>query len=177
MSGRTRHKAFAKWLTIAAEQNGADSTLDYVAGYIANGGTLQELSAECASVHSWPCPQHFLRRILDEEYGRIEVGKRLDEARTQAADVYVEDTLKIADTVAEDKDAIAKAKLRIDSRTFLAGAYSPKYARNQKADVNVNLSIAAIHLDTLRARRVQAQVVQGDSEPALLTDGSAEESA
>lgn len=170
MSGRTRHKAFKKWMELAAEQNEAENMLEYVTSYIAAGGTLQELSAECEAVHSFPCGQHFLRRILDEEYGRQNVGERLEQARGQAADVYADEVKSIADDVAEDKDAIAKAKLRTEARQFLAGAYNPRYARNQQAQVNVNVSIASLHLNELRARHVQAQVVKGDSD-LLLTSG------
>lgn len=59
------------------------------------------------------------------------------DAQTQRADFFFDEIIKIADEVAEDKDAVAAARLKIDTRKWMMGRMCPKkYADKVNVDVN-----------------------------------------
>lgn len=84
------------------------------------------------------------------------VKERLVEARKSRADKWAEEAIEIADTVDPDPNQINKARLRIDSRKWLAGVDDPdRFAQKQQ---QVSISIGGLHLDALR--RVQAELAK-----------------
>ena len=84
------------------------------------------------------------------------VKERLVEARKARADKWGEEAIEIADNVEADPNQINKARLRIDSRKWLAGVDDPdRYAQKQQ---QVNISIGGLHLDALR--KVQAELAK-----------------
>lgn len=99
------------------------------------------------------------------------VKERLVEARKARADKWGEEAIEIADNVKEDPNAINKARLRIDSRKWLAGVDDPdRFAQKQQ---QVNISIGGLHLDALR--KVQAELAKPvgetiDGEASDVTD-------
>lgn len=52
--------------------------------------------------------------------------ERMEEARLEGADALRDEMLEIADTVAPNKDAVAKAKLRVETREKLLAKWFPQ---------------------------------------------------
>ena len=70
-------------------------------------------------------------------------------ARAKAADHLVAQVLEIADEVPEDNNAINKARLRVDTRKWVAAKWNPQaYADNKNAQVVVN--IGDLHLKAVK---------------------------
>jgi hypothetical protein len=84
------------------------------------------------------------------------VKDRLTQARKSRADRWAEEALEIADGVEEDPNKINKAKLRIDTRKWLAGVDDPD--RFGTKQTQVNISLGGLHLDALR--KVQADLAR-----------------
>ena len=82
-------------------------------------------------------------------------------ARARAADHLAVETLAIADDVAEDQAAIAKARLRTDTRKWLASKWNAAQYGDSKG-VQVNLNLADLHLQAVK-------VVKPVHEPDTLT--------
>jgi hypothetical protein len=94
--------------------------------------------------------------------------ERLLLARETGADALVEEAVDLLDVTPENRDAIAKAKARADIRTWLAGKWNrPSYGENKQ--VNVDISIAGLHLDALRARPVTPHLADPGTEDADYT--------
>lgn len=84
------------------------------------------------------------------------VKERLVQARKSRADKWAEEAIEIADGVDPDPNQINKARLRIDSRKWLAGVDDPDRFGTKQAQVNI--SIGGLHLDALR--KVQADLAR-----------------
>lgn len=100
------------------------------------------------------------------------VKERLVQARKSRADRWAEEALEIADNAPEEPNAINKAKMRIDTRKWLAGVDDPDRFGTKQAQVNI--SIGGLHLDALR--RVQAELAKPvgqtiDGEAKDVTEG------
>jgi len=77
--------------------------------------------------------------------------QQLHEARLQQAESYFDELQDIADDVGEDRDAIAKAKLRADVRKFsLARMNRAKYGDRQ--DLNIAGQVGAPPVKTASVR-------------------------
>ena len=128
---------------------------------ISDGASMEELGKELGISRT------FLSWKLNALPGMKE---RLVEARRGRADKWADDALSIADNVPEDPNAINKAKVRIETRKWLAGVDDPdRYG--QKA-AQVNISIGSLHLDALR--RVQSDLATPISAPDVV-DAEAED--
>ena len=112
---------------------------------ISNGDTIGKIAEEIGISRT------FLSWRLNAQPGMKE---RLVEARKGRADKWADDALSIADNVPEDPNAINKAKVRIETRKWLAGVDDPDRYGQKAAQVNV--SIGGLHLDALR--RVQSEL-------------------
>jgi len=144
------------WADIT-KMGGVDVVLDRIEG----GDTLMSIAADLG------ISRHLLGRCLNNSPG---IRDRLLVARRGRAEKWAEETLDIADNVAEDPNAINKAKIRIDARRWLAGVDDPDRFGVKTAQVNI--SIGGLHLDALR--KVQSEIAITVGEPASETiDGEA----
>ena len=73
---------------------------------------------------------------------------RYQEARRIASDTLAEETLQIADECASPEE-VGIAKLKIDTRKWLAGAMNPETYGNRPA-TQVNLSLGDMHIQALK---------------------------
>ena len=90
------------------------------------------------------------RTAWDRWMGSEEGGAAYARARTAAAHTLAEEVLDIGETVEADKDEIAKAKLRIDNRKWLAEVWAPDLYAKQQAPA-VQLNVQQLHLEAVRA--------------------------
>lgn len=97
------------------------------------------------------CPVR-LQRLVQQTRSRtprcgsgIRRGQRLD----ALASVLADEAREIVDSVPETREAIAKAKLASDMRTWLAGKWNREQYGEQKPS-SVQISIGQLHIDALR---------------------------
>jgi len=136
------------WADIT-KMGGVDAVIDR----IENGDTFQSIATELG------ISRQMLGMTLNRTPG---VRERIIVARRGRAERWAEETLDIADNVPEDPNAINKAKIRIDTRRWLAGVDDPDRFGVKTAQVNI--SIGGLHLDALR--KVQSEIAITISEPA-----------
>lgn len=121
--------------------------VDRIIERVAEGDSLKVIAAELGISRS------FLSWKVNAIPG---VKERLVQARKSRADKWGEEAIEIADTVDADPNQINKARLRIDSRKWLAAVDDPDRFGSKQAQVNI--SIGGLHLDALR--RVQADLAK-----------------
>lgn len=114
---------------------------------VADGDSIQNIAKELGISRS------FLSWKVNKLPG---VKERLVQARRSRAERWAEEALEIADGVEEDPNKINKAKLRIDTRKWLAGVDDPD--RFGTKQTQVNISLGGLHLDALR--KVQADLAR-----------------
>jgi hypothetical protein len=101
----------------------------------------------------------------------------LSRARARAADHLAAETIEIADTVAEDPAAIAKARLRTDTRKWLASKWDQARYGDAKG-VQVNINLADLHLEAVKTVRpvhgADEMTIEAAAEPRQAVDRGAE---
>ncbi len=117
--------------------------------HIADGASLQEL-ADTLDISRSQLYNQIRHAVPDHRL-------RLEEARRLRADTYADEAREIADGNMLDADgnisgaAVSRARLRVDTRKWLAAVDNPeKYGKQDAAQVNVNLTVNQLHLDALR---------------------------
>lgn len=114
---------------------------EWVLAQIANGETVTSVSRQLK------VSRDLLAKWLNSDPKRKE---RLQQARIHMAYAIADQILDISDNVEETHEAIAKARLRTESRKWLAGRYAPEIFGEQKT-ASINLTIGDLHLQALKA--------------------------
>jgi transposase-like protein len=89
------------------------------------------------------------RKALYEWLDAPEQAGLLVRARVRAADHLAAETLTIADEVEQDPVAIQKAKLRADTRKWLASKWNAAQYGDSKG-VQVNVNLGQLHLEAVK---------------------------
>ncbi len=85
----------------------------------------------------------------------------LSKARADRAETLRDDAMEIVDTVNEDQDAIAKAKLRADTRKWSAGVDNNAYSPKAKVEASLNVPMQIL-ISTGIKRDVTPPAVLGE---------------
>ncbi len=109
---------------------------DTICERIAAGKSLRKV---CAEDEALPAIRTVLRWLGQQEHEEFRHHyARAQEAR---ADVYFEQTMEISDDVKEDPQAVAKARLRVDTRKWVCARMNPKkYSDKLNIDASVNVT-------------------------------------
>lgn len=107
---------------------------------LSNGDTLEQVRAAMG------VSKTAMDRWLGSDTG-IETYSR---ARSFAAHGMADEVRLIADAVPEDRNAIAKAKLRVETRQWTAGLWNKTYLPPQQQGNNVTVNVNSLHLGALR---------------------------
>jgi hypothetical protein len=75
-------------------------------------------------------------------------------AREQQAEVWAEEMISISDDDLPTHEAIGRARLRMQSRQWLAGKYNPTYA-DKPTQVGVNVGVAVVLPEAERQRLIE----------------------
>ena len=100
------------------------------------------------------------RRWVGEHGGDAVVAR----ARAARASALAEESLTIADTVEERNEAVAKARLRIDTRKWISGAWDRDTYGQSAPQTNVQVNLGQLHLDALRQQ--DPAPIEGEARPA-----------
>ena len=103
------------------------------------------------------------------------IGKRghkpkLAEARRLRAERLADEALEIADGVEPRRGAVAKAKLQIDHRRWLAARLSPEQFGPPRGEggSNIRLTIGELHLSALKKVNAEQKALREAAEPQIL---------
>src|SRR5437660_836229 len=109
----------------------------------------------------------FFSRLLHQDPERE---APLAEAKRLRAEAWADEALKVSDETIPNRDDIAKAKLRIETRLRLASLADRTQYGESRQDVNVTVNVASLHVDALRHRTLDALspsvAALGAAEPA-----------
>lgn len=124
------------------------TVLDFVCDWLAGGRTVVQLAKDIG--HS----RDTVRRVTYDCDEKEIVDERLRAARAAGAAILVEEAASIADDATENRDAIAKANLRVSVRQWIAGRHNKEQFGDQKS-VGLTINIGQLHLDSLRRMNAQ----------------------
>lgn len=149
----------------AVAQLGEEATLlDYAADWIAAGRSVQALAESLAAELETSVSRPLVSSILHN--AAPDASNRLDAARREAAEALVEEATQIADACEPTAGAAAAARLQVGTRQWLAERFAPERFGQKGNAVQVNLSVGALMLDTLR-QPIVAEISVPD-QPALI---------
>ena len=106
---------------------------DTICERIADGASLRKV---CKDDDALPDRATVLRWLAKEEHEAFR--GQYARAQDERADFYFEETMEISDNTGTDRDAIAKARLRVDTRKWVCARMNPKkYSDRLKLDATV----------------------------------------
>lgn len=168
MAGRAKRQALREELVRRAiVELGEEATpLDYVIERIAAGTSLKELTEELNATSPYQFYPAQVKAVCGE-YARdeSELEERFRGARAIAAELFVEESKSLADNVIPTKEHVAKAKLQISTRQWIAERYNRDAFGQPKQQVSI--SIGSLHLDSLRKAPPPRPELAAPSQPAL----------
>src|SRR6266550_4003944 len=120
---------------------------------LSSGETVADISRTFQQYPTGPhISRSFFSRLLHQDPDRsAEVRK----ARLEGAGAMVDEAIHIVDTAAVDRDSVNKAKVRADLRVKVAGFIDREAWGEQKQQVQVQVNLADVHLDSLRHRVIE----------------------
>ncbi len=131
----------------------SQETVDIICERIADGTSLRKV---CAEDDALPSRQTVLRWLAKDEHEAFR--GQYARAQDERADFYFEQTMEISDDAGTDRDDIAKARLRVDTRKWVCARMNPKkYSDRLAIDAQVS---ETRHEDALAA-------LGGPDEPVL----------
>src|SRR6185503_19893390 len=122
----------------------------------ASGETVADISRQLLRAPTGPCiSRAFFSRLLHHDDAR---SKRVFEARKEGASAMVDDALHIVDDAPPDRDSINKANVRAEMRVKVAGFIDREAWGDKGQQVNVQVNVVGLHLESLRHRMIEASV-------------------
>lgn len=119
---------------------------------IASGETVADVSRTLLRPDGKHIDRSFLSRLLHHDPERSAL---VSQARKEGASAMVDHALHIVDTAPVDRDSVNKAKVMADLRVKVAGYIDREQWGEQKQQVNVQVNVADMHLDSLRHRMIE----------------------
>jgi hypothetical protein len=98
------------------------------------------------------CSRPWLARQLNHPDRR----EAYEVAKKEAGEAHAEKATEIADTVPESRDAVAKARLQVETHRWMAGVRDRSQFGEAGPDVNVTVNLQALHVEALQHRIVDA---------------------
>src|SRR6266496_3794782 len=114
---------------------------------LAEGETMQAILKEpgmpaWTTVHDW--------KQADESFRQA-----LTRAREQQAEVWAEEIMSISDDDLPTHEAIGRARLRMQSRQWLAGKFNPQFADKPTTQVGVNVGVGVVLTEAERVKLIE----------------------
>jgi terminase small subunit-like protein len=113
---------------------------------ISEGETLTNICRDAhmpawMTVHDWKKSDESFRQALAH-------------AREQQAEVWADDVVNISDDELPTHEAIGRARLRMQSRQWLAGKFNPQFA-DKPTQVGVNVGVAVVLSEAERVKLIE----------------------
>lgn len=158
----------------------AEAHLEYVVDWVKGGKTLVELASDLSSslnmriVIDGSIFEDITARMITKHLNAKfpdEAGVALAAARREGAHGMVAQAMQIADEVPADREQIAKAKLRVDTRLWAAERWN-RDELGKAPEVALQLNINALHLDAMRVQRIAKESAVPAKESAVPIAGA-----
>lgn len=160
VAGSPRKRAMITMLTkLAVDELGEGAMpLEYALGWIASGKSINSLAASLEALSGYEISSAMLASYLHKqpvpdaaaEGAPASAKDAIARAREESAHIMAEQTVDIIDVTPLNTDAIARARLMISARQWLAGKWNRKaYGDDKQAPAQIN--IGSLHLAVLRA--------------------------
>ena len=117
---------------------------------IASGETIADISRTLQRTDGKPISRNFLSQLLHADQER---SAKVKEAQIEGASAMVDDALHLVDSARPDRDSINKAKVQGEIRLKVA-SLRDREQWGDRAQVQVSINVASLHLDSLRTRAV-----------------------
>lgn len=147
MAGQPKRRAMVEALEARTreyfEDDPTQTILDYVACWIEDGKTIDQLATQL------DCPPQWISRSLRNRFGEEATDARLVASRARASHQIAEAALTLSDAPAETSVDVARNGLGARTRQWLAERWNPQQY-GQRQQTNVAISITSLHLDALR---------------------------
>lgn len=167
MAGQPKKRAMISELSKRAleECGDAEAHLEYVVDWVKGGKTLVELASDISVALNMriviagsvfeDITSRMITKYLNAKYPDT-AGAQLAAARREGAHGMVAQAMQIADDVPADREEIAKAKLRVDTRLWAAERWN-RDELGKAPEVALQLNVNALHLDAMRVQRLPAK--------------------
>ncbi len=174
MAGHPKKQALIHALTSRALEEEDETPLEYVVGWLQGGKTMVELAAEISKDTKMDHTDRYITRYLSRAYPDT-FASEAAAARKLGAFAMVDEARSIIDNAPTyDKTVLAKEIARASIRQWTAERFNRAELGAPKEQMQVNVSIASLHMDALRQRntaRVAASREwdsEGDVRPSAL---------
>jgi hypothetical protein len=143
------------------------TVLDYAEQWIASGKTILDLARDLATQMGEPISReivsHYLNTFSEDAKQRIAA------ARIAGAHALAEEAKEIVDDAEVSREGISHAKLRADTRFWIAERWNRDELGGAKG-AQINVSIGQLHLDALRTRAARPPVTATVPAPTAIVD-------
>ena len=123
------------------------NALDYACDWIASGGSIKALAVDLTIELGTSVSRPFLSGVL---HSFPDAEARLEAAKREGAGAMMDDAVHIADKAGPTPADVAKARLQVGVRQFMAEKFDPAVF-GAKASATVNLNIGQLMLAALQA--------------------------
>ena len=123
---------------------------------IASGETIADVSRTLFRPDGKCIDRSFLSHLLHNDPER---SQKVEAARIEGAAAMIDHSVHLVDSAQADRDSINKAKVQAEVRLKVAGLVD-RERWGDKAQVQVHVNVASLHLDSLRTRVVPTEMVQ-----------------
>lgn len=127
--------------------------LEWVLNFTEQGHTFTALSEGLTRATKVEVSRKVVREYIESL--APDAAAQVERARVQGGRALLDQTIPIADSATPDDHQVAK--LRIETRRYVAGVFDPSTRENK--GMNVSISIGAMHLDALRHINAEASAV------------------
>lgn len=176
MAGQPKKRAMIAELSRRALEDlgDAEAHLEYVVDWVKSGKTVVELASSISArlgseieiggeifrdINARMISKYLITKWPDT------AGAALAAARREGAHGLVAEAMQIADDVKADREDIAKAKLRVDTRLWAAERWN-RDELGKAPEVQLNVNLNSLHLDAMRVKQIPAKATAELSAPA-----------
>lgn len=178
MAGRPKRRVLMGELERRTREEFADESgeciathLDYAVSWVASGKTIRALAEDIAATLGESMSREFVSRYFHTAFGD-EANQRLTEARARGAHALVEEAQAIVDAAPEQREALQKAKMRADMRTWLSERWNREEFGAPKG-AHLQIDVAQLHINAMRAHSVKRSAERAELANGTPTAGDA----
>jgi len=137
---------------------------------IASGESVADVARTLFRPDGLAISRSLLSNMLHADPQRSE---RVFAARIEGASAMVDESVHLVDRAQADRDSINKAKVQADVRLRVAGLVD-RERWGDKAQVQVTVNVASLHLDALRTRAVEIPTLPSAMHTERAVEGACE---
>lgn len=156
-----------------AELTDDQAVLAFVEQWVASGRTQIALADKLSRALGFDVGREQLNHHLRQLQRVSADSDLLSRARLRGAHALAEAAIEEAEAVEPDRDAVAAAKLKIDTKLRIAESWNRQDFGRMQGGVQVAVSIQSLHLEALKARPTAVVHVEHEQLAEVLDENEA----